>query len=79
MSKHQVDTVDRYLKAKNCALWSNWDVTDDEERQWWTWLHTTLTDLMDFIDAEEALSDKTKLAAAMAPYEGNYAGTSGEQ
>lgn len=78
MAKHEVDTVDRYLKAKHCGLWSNWDLTDDEERHdAATWLHTTLTELMDFIDKEEAIAEKAKLAAAMAAHAN--AGTAEEQ
>lgn len=54
-SEDEIATVDRYLKAKGVALWSNWDITDDEERDDAArWLHETITELMAFIDVEKA-------------------------
>lgn len=46
---HDDEFLDDFLHSRGCALWMNWDVTDDKERaEAVAWIKKLFVDLEDF-------------------------------
>lgn len=47
--EEDINTIIKYLKAKNCAIWAHWDVSDKKEVVLAAeWLYNTMNEVKEF-------------------------------
>lgn len=50
-----VESIERYLAAKGCTLWADWDISSASRRRVAAeWLAGQIAETVDFINAEKA-------------------------